>query len=49
MKINQTKKFFIGLDSDGTAFDTMTIKHTKVFIPVAIKTGHLQKHADSVK
>ena len=27
------KKFFIGIDSDGTAFDSMTIKHTDSFIP----------------
>ena len=29
-------KYFIGIDSDGTAFDSMTIKHTKAFIPVFI-------------
>lgn len=28
------KEFFIGIDSDGTAFDSMTIKHTDSFIPM---------------
>ncbi len=30
------KDFFIGVDSDGTAFDSMTIKHKKAFIPAFI-------------
>jgi phosphoglycolate phosphatase-like HAD superfamily hydrolase len=28
-------EFFIGLDSDGTVFDSMNIKHLKAFIPAA--------------
>lgn len=36
-------KFFIGVDSDGCAFDAMGIKHTKVFIPIAIKLWGLEK------
>ena len=35
------KKFFIGIDSDGTAFDSMTIKHTDSFIPAMIKVWNL--------
>ena len=30
-------EFFIGIDSDGTAFDSMNIKHLKAFIPAALK------------
>ncbi|MCL2128379.1 MAG: hypothetical protein FWH38_09000 [Treponema sp.] len=32
------KDFFIGIDSDGTAFDSMTLKHLKSFIPAALET-----------
>lgn len=39
------KKFFIGVDSDGTAFDSMTIKHTDSFIPAMINVWKL----DAVK
>jgi len=31
------KEFFIGIDSDGCAFDTMELKHKECFIPVIIK------------
>lgn len=34
--------FFIGIDSDGCAFDTMEIKHKECFIPNTIKYWHLQ-------
>ena len=34
--------FFIGVDSDGCAFDAMGIKHKKAFIPMAIKVWNLQ-------
>lgn len=34
--------FFIGVDSDGCAFDAMGIKHTKVFIPIAVDIWGLQ-------
>jgi len=33
-----TKKFFVGIDSDGTVFDSMTIKHIKSFLPAALET-----------
>ena len=34
--------FFIGIDSDGCAFDTMEIKHKECFIPNIIKYWNLQ-------
>jgi len=34
--------FFIGLDSDGTVFDSMEIKHKRVFQPLAIEMWGLQ-------
>lgn len=40
------KKFFIGVDSDGTAFDSMTIKHTDSFIPAMIKVWNLEDVKD---
>jgi phosphoglycolate phosphatase-like HAD superfamily hydrolase len=33
----QTRDFFIGIDSDGCAFDTMEVKHKECFIPNIIK------------
>jgi len=35
-------KFFVGIDSDGCAFDTMEIKHKECFIPNIIKYWGLQ-------
>ena len=32
------RDFFIGIDSDGTVFDSMNIKHIKAFIPAALST-----------
>jgi phosphoglycolate phosphatase-like HAD superfamily hydrolase len=37
-----THDFFIGIDSDGCAFDTMEIKHKECFIPNIIKYWDLQ-------
>jgi len=37
------KEFFIGIDSDGCAFDTMEIKHKECFCPNTIKHWNLQK------
>src|SRR3990172_7339012 len=34
--------FFIGIDSDGCAFDTMEIKHKECFAPNIIKHWNLQ-------
>ncbi len=38
----KTKDFFIGIDSDGCAFDTMEIKHKECFIPNIINSWGLQ-------
>jgi phosphoglycolate phosphatase-like HAD superfamily hydrolase len=35
-------RFFVGIDSDGCAFDTMEIKHKECFIPNIIKYWNLQ-------
>lgn len=35
-------EFFVGIDSDGCAFDTMEIKHKECFIPNTIKHWNLQ-------
>lgn len=35
-------KFFVGIDSDGCAFDTMEIKHKECFIPNIINYWNLQ-------
>lgn len=36
------REFFIGIDSDGCAFDTMEIKHKECFIPNIVKYWRLQ-------
>ncbi|MDY6914079.1 MAG: HAD hydrolase-like protein [Planctomycetota bacterium] len=38
----KNKDFFIGIDSDGCAFDTMEIKHKECFIPNIINSWDLQ-------
>jgi hypothetical protein len=30
---HRTRDFFVGIDSDGCAFDTMEVKHKECFIP----------------
>lgn len=35
------KEFFVGIDSDGCAFDTMEVKHKECFIPNIIEYYHL--------
>lgn len=35
------KQFFVGIDSDGCAFDTMEVKHKECFIPNIIKSFNL--------
>ena len=37
-----SRDFFVGIDSDGCAFDTMEIKHKECFIPNIIKHWNLQ-------
>jgi phosphoglycolate phosphatase-like HAD superfamily hydrolase len=40
--LNPKKKYFIGIDSDGCAFDTMEIKQKECFCPNTIRYFHLQ-------
>jgi len=40
--LQPTKDFFVGIDSDGCAFDTMEIKHKECFCPNTIKHWNLQ-------
>ncbi|MBC7237969.1 MAG: HAD family hydrolase, partial [Chloroflexi bacterium] len=42
LELRPHHKFFIGIDSDGCAFDTMEIKHKECFIPNIIKHWDLQ-------
>ncbi len=42
-KLQPTKEFFIGIDSDGCVFDTMEIKQKECFCPAFVKHFHLQK------
>jgi phosphoglycolate phosphatase-like HAD superfamily hydrolase len=37
----RSNDFFIGIDSDGCAFDTMEVKHKECFIPNIVKHYHL--------
>lgn len=48
MHNNTEKKFFMGIDSDGTAFDSMTVKHRMAFIPTIIKVWGFEKSKDTV-
>lgn len=49
MKFKKKKEYFIGIDSDGTVFDSMKIKHTDSFIPAAIQIFDLKKCAAEYK
>ena len=40
--LERKKDFFVGVDSDGCAFDTMEIKHKECFIPNIINSWELQ-------
>jgi len=42
LSLKPEKEFFIGIDSDGCAFDTMEIKHKECFCPNFIKYFKLQ-------
>ena len=42
-ELQPTKEFFIGIDSDGCAFDTMEIKQKECFCPNLIKHFELQR------
>jgi len=41
-EIKPQHKFFVGIDSDGCAFDTMELKHKECFIPNTINYYNLQ-------
>ncbi len=41
-ELQPTCEFFVGIDSDGCAFDAMEIKHKECFIPNTIKHWNLQ-------
>ena len=36
-----TKKYFVGIDSDGCAMDAMDIKHQECFTPCSVSYTHL--------
>ena len=42
------KDFFIGVDSDGTAFNSMIAKHRYAFIPAAIEVWSLEEYSNDV-
>jgi phosphoglycolate phosphatase-like HAD superfamily hydrolase len=42
VELKPTKEFFVGIDSDGCAFDSMEIKHKECFAPQFIKHFKLQ-------
>ena len=41
-ELDPRQRFFVGIDSDGCAFDTMEIKHKECFAPNTIKHWTLQ-------
>ncbi len=41
--LKKEKEFFVGIDSDGCAFDTMEIKHKECFTPNTINSWDLQR------
>ncbi|MCK5595008.1 HAD family hydrolase [bacterium] len=41
-EFKKEKEFFVGIDSDGCAFDTMEVKHKECFIPNIINEWELQ-------
>lgn len=48
-QFEKRKDFFIGVDSDGCAFDAMEIKHKECFIPNTINSWNLQPFARFVR
>ena len=42
------KKYLICVDSDGTAMDTMTIKHQRCFGPLIIPTWNLEEYKNEI-
>ena len=45
----KSREYFVGIDSDGTAFDSMKIKHTHSFIPAAVIIFGLEDYAEAFK
>ena len=43
------KHYLIGIDSDGTAFDSMTIKHRHAFIPALLEVWGLRENARKIQ
>lgn len=46
MTFNPKRDFFVGIDSDGCAFNTMEAKHKQIFIPQAIESLGFEPIAD---
>ena len=42
LKLQQSKRFLVAIDSDGCVFDTMEVKHKECFCPVTIRHFRLQ-------
>jgi len=40
------KEYFVGIDSDGTAFDSMNIKHFKSMCPAALEIWNVAEHQE---
>ena len=49
MEFYKSREYFVGIDSDGTAFDSMKIKHTHSFIPAAVTIFGLEDYANVFK
>ena len=49
MDFFKEKEHFVGIDSDGTVFDSMKLKHTFCFIPTAILVFGLEECATAFK
>ena len=45
MEYMKNKDFFVGIDSDGTVYDSMRIKHTLSFIPAAIEVFGIEEYS----
>ena len=49
INLKPQNEFFIGIDSDGSVFDTMEIKHKECFCPTLIKHFELQDISEYVR
>lgn len=48
MGFKRKKDYFVGIDSDGTVFDSMKLKHTHAFIPAMIRVWGLEECSELV-